>query len=394
VRGAIQLPENTPAAIRASTARLLRSLVSANGLTPENVISAIFTTTPDLDADFPAHAARELGWTDVPLLGATEVGVPGALPRIVRVLLTVRGVPHGSRLKPVYLDGAERLRPDLSGGARADDRARSANPGDDATHDAAGSRPIRVAIIGLGQIGGSIALALARRGGFRITGYDRDARCTRAALRAGAIHDGARSLEDACRDAAIAVIAVPVNALARTIARAARSLPHGAALLDTGSARGPVTPALAAANAAGVAAVGGHPIAGNEGRGFASARADLFERATFVLLPVRKSPPPLVRRLVQALGARALVATPDAHDRALARTSHLPYVLACALERTGRRFSRRKLSGPGYASATRLAASDPRIAGAYCRANLTELTRAWREVSRDVERRLRALRTP
>ena len=74
-----------------------------------HIVSAIFTATPDLTADFPAHAARRLGWTDVPLLGATEVDVPGALPRVVRVLLTVEIAVDDARtrLAPVYLDGAE-----------------------------------------------------------------------------------------------------------------------------------------------------------------------------------------------------------------------------------------------------------------------------------------------
>src|SRR5689334_14888814 len=110
VRGAIQVPANKPEAIRASTARLLTELIARNALKPERIVSAIFTATPDLTADFPAHAARKLGWTDVPLLGATEVDVPGALPRVVRVLVTVATT---RKLVPVYLDGAEALRPDL-----------------------------------------------------------------------------------------------------------------------------------------------------------------------------------------------------------------------------------------------------------------------------------------
>ena len=98
VRGAIQVPANRSDAIRASTARLLETLVRRNGLRPERIVSAIFTATPDLTADFPAHAARKLGWTDVPLLGATEVDVPGALPRVVRVLLTVETSPSRKRI--------------------------------------------------------------------------------------------------------------------------------------------------------------------------------------------------------------------------------------------------------------------------------------------------------
>ena len=81
VRGAIQVSENRADLVQAGTARLLTELLSRNALEPSQIVSAIFTATPDLDADFPAHAARRLGWTDVPLLGAVEIAVPGALPR-------------------------------------------------------------------------------------------------------------------------------------------------------------------------------------------------------------------------------------------------------------------------------------------------------------------------
>src|SRR5262245_64568735 len=114
VRGAISVPANRAADIREATARLLAALIERNAVTPARVVSAVFTATPDLTADFPAHSARRIGWTDVPLLGAVELGVPGAPKRIVRVLLTLRDVPRGVRLIPVYLDEAALLRPDLA----------------------------------------------------------------------------------------------------------------------------------------------------------------------------------------------------------------------------------------------------------------------------------------
>src|SRR6185436_12967207 len=106
VRGAISVRANRAADIRDATARLLQALLERNALTPDRIVSAVFTATPDLTADFPAHAARRLGWTDVPLLGAVELDVPGAPARIVRVLLTLRDVPLGARLVPVYLERA------------------------------------------------------------------------------------------------------------------------------------------------------------------------------------------------------------------------------------------------------------------------------------------------
>src|SRR5512134_2351578 len=119
VRGAVPVPENRADDIVGATARLLSTLLEVNRLEPGQIVSAVFTATDDLDADFPAHAARRLGWTDVPLLNAREIPVPGAMRRVVRVLLTVSGVAPGARLKPVYLDEAAGLRPDLAGGAAA-----------------------------------------------------------------------------------------------------------------------------------------------------------------------------------------------------------------------------------------------------------------------------------
>jgi prephenate dehydrogenase len=108
-------------------------------------------------------------------------------------------------------------------------------------------------------------------------------------------------------------------------------------------------------------------------------------------MPVTGRVPPLARTLVKDLGARALVVSPSAHDAALARTSHLPYVLACALAGVGGDAARRHLAGPGYRSMTRLAASDPRVAGAFVRANARQVRAAWRTLRADVERRLAAL---
>ena len=400
VRGAIDVPENTATAIQERTARLLVALVEANGLTPDRVVSALFTTTEDLDADFPAHAARRLGWTEVPMLNAREIPVPGSMARVVRVLLTVSGVASGVRLTPVYLEGAAALRPDLAS------RATRAGAPPTAPSRASGAGPgARLALIGLGQIGGSIGLAV--RGRWRRAGFDRDRATLDAALAAGAIDEAAGSVEAACQGAALAVIAVPVDALPAAIDAAAAALPRGAALLDTGSARAPVTPALERAAARGVRAVGGHPLAGREGHGFAAARADLFAGAPFALIPVAASGadlaltgartvaadaiPEVVRALVADLGARALEVDPAAHDRALARTSHLPYLIACALREIGAGAAHAGLSGPGFRDMTRLAASDPRMAGAYCRANAAEITAAARELRAALERGLREI---
>ncbi len=388
VRGAASVDDNTSDAIVEATTRLLGAIMERNGLAPAQLVSVLFTATDDLDADFPAHSARRLGWNDVPLLCAREIAVLGAPRGIVRVLLTVRDAP-GARLEPVYLGAAIALRPDLAPAAAnaAATRApaassRTAGPGD-------ASARTRVAIIGLGQIGGSMGLALGATGRWRRAGFDADAARTAEALRLGVIDVAAPSARVACADAEIAIVAVPMDALPRAIDGAATALPKGAVLMDTGSARAGVTEALARAAARGVRAVGGHPLAGSQGRGLAAASANAFRGAPFVLLPVGGAIPDEARRVVEDLGANIVEAAPDAHDRALARTSHLPYLVALAIEVVGHDAAARSLSGPGFRDMTRLAASDPRMAMGYCRANAREVRAAWGELREAIERRVR-----
>jgi monofunctional chorismate mutase len=378
VRGAISVRANRAADIREATARLLETMIRRNSVTADKVVSAVFTATPDLTADFPAHAARRLGWTDVPLLGAVELAVPSAPKRIVRVLLTLRGVPRGVKLIPIYLDEAAGLRPDLASGAKK------------ATANARARPMRRIALIGLGQIGGSLGLALEVAGGWHRVGFDVRPAARREAHAKAAIDEIASTLERACHGADIAVVAVPVDVLPGALDRAAAALPERAVLLDTGSARRGVTEALVRASVR-VRAVGGHPIAGNERRGLAGASAQLFHAAPFALLPVRGGVPPVVRALLRDIGAEPRVVTPGEHDAALARTSHLPWLVSRALARLGGAAAKRKLAGPGFASMTRLAASDPRIPRAYTRANATNVRQAWRALRAEIDREVRGL---
>lgn len=112
IRGATRPLHDDPESIRSATRDLLGAMLLRNELTPDAVISAFFTATPDLVTEFPARAARELGWNDVAMLCSTEIPVPGAIERVVRVLLHVE-LPANCSVKHVYLNGAEELRPDL-----------------------------------------------------------------------------------------------------------------------------------------------------------------------------------------------------------------------------------------------------------------------------------------
>ena len=112
VRGAITVEENTAEAILGATRELLEQIVAANDMAAGDVASVLFTTTPDLNAIFPAQAAREMGWRDVALLCTHEMAVPGRLPRCIRVLIHWNTEKHQDEIKHIYLREAKRLRPD------------------------------------------------------------------------------------------------------------------------------------------------------------------------------------------------------------------------------------------------------------------------------------------
>jgi chorismate mutase len=112
IRGATTAIANTAEDILEATDELMRVVIALNELRPEDVASIIFTTTPDLTATFPALAARELGWSEVPLLCSHEMTVPGALTSAIRVLIHVNTTRTAAEMRHVYLKGAIQLRPE------------------------------------------------------------------------------------------------------------------------------------------------------------------------------------------------------------------------------------------------------------------------------------------
>jgi chorismate mutase len=114
IRGAVQVEANTPEAISAGTQELLSEILKANQLPIDSVISVLLTATPDLNAAFPAAAAREVGFEATPLLCAVEIDVQGALPRVVRALFTVETELTSVEISHIYLGGAKALRRDIA----------------------------------------------------------------------------------------------------------------------------------------------------------------------------------------------------------------------------------------------------------------------------------------
>ena len=118
IRGAVTVEADDPQAIVSATKRLLTGMIEQNEVELDDIASVLFSLTPDLRAVFPALGAREMGWVHVPMLHFSEIDVPGALPRVIRVLMHVNTARAQAEVEHVYLDGARVLRPDLARAAR------------------------------------------------------------------------------------------------------------------------------------------------------------------------------------------------------------------------------------------------------------------------------------
>ena len=226
------------------------------------------------------------------------------------------------------------------------------------------SRLGTVAIIGVGLIGGSIGLSTrARRLADRVVGIGRDRAKLAEAVTLGAIDEAVTELEAGLIGAEIAVICTPVGSVAEEAIRCARLGPKGMLVTDAGSTKRAIVEAVDRDETAKSRFIGAHPIAGSERQGVGSARADLFEGRACVLTPTAATDPNSLdraREFWSSLGCRLFEMTPEAHDRALALTSHLPHVVASALAGSvpGGLL---ELAAGSYRDGTRVAASDPAL---------------------------------
>ncbi len=219
---------------------------------------------------------------------------------------------------------------------------------------------MRIAVIGVGLIGGSVALACKERleGGAEVVGFDRSAEALAAALERGVLDCAAGSLAEAVADAEAVFVAVPVGALPELVAAALSAAGSDCVVTDVGSTKRPVVRACPDSRF-----VGGHPLAGAETAGVEHARADLFEGATWYLTPTATTTGVLyerLHRLLHALGARPAAIDADAHDAILAVVSHLPHVLANVLVSEAASLlaaedERLPATGPSFRDATRVA---------------------------------------
>jgi len=227
---------------------------------------------------------------------------------------------------------------------------------------------MRISVLGVGLIGGSIGLAARRRSGSEVVGFDLDAANLERGLELGALDAAAVSVGEAVAGARVIFCAAPVAVLPGLIEEAVAASADDAVVTDVGSTKR----GLVAAMAEGPAAerfIGGHPLAGAETSGVEHARADLFEGARWYLTPTERSGGlhyDLLQRTVADLGARPQAIDPESHDRLMATVSHVPHVIANVLVQEAatalaEESERLPEVGPSFRDTTRVAGANPAI---------------------------------
>ena len=247
-------------------------------------------------------------------------------------------------------------------------------------------RYVEVGVFGLGLLGGSVALGLKSRFlAGRVHAYDPDPGVLEAALALGAADQAHSELGDWVADLDLAVLAAPVGAMPGLIEAIAPLASPRTLFNDVGSVKGPV---VGAARGRLPRFVGGHPMAGSERAGVQNAHAGLLENAVWVLTPTGETDPgdlEELETLVGELGAYPLVIEPELHDRLVARVSHLPYLLAVALNLMVARDERKDLlmflAAGGFRDLTRVASGSP----AMSRDMVVENREAVREAVGDLK---------
>jgi prephenate dehydrogenase len=224
---------------------------------------------------------------------------------------------------------------------------------------------MRIAVLGVGLIGGSVGLAARQQDGCEVVGFDPDPATVARALDAGALDRGASTLAEACEAAEVVFCAAPVASLPELAAAALEASGEEAVVTDVGSTKRAIVAALGEDERF----IGGHPLAGAETSGVQNARADLFQGARWYLTPTERSGGLLydkLQRVISGLGARPQAIAAEAHDRLMATVSHLPHVVAnvlvgqAAAELT-RDSERMPEVGPSFRDTTRVAGANPAI---------------------------------
>ncbi len=250
----------------------------------------------------------------------------------------------------------------------------------------------RVAIVGLGLIGGSIGLALhSAKAAQQVTGYDLGKGVTDRARKIGAIDQAYTALADAVRGAELIILATPVGTMRSLLQNIATVASPGSVVTDVASTKTQVISWAEEYLPSSISFVGGHPLAGREVNGFDSANAALFRDRIYCLTPTKRTSSAAlnkVSRLIEVLGARVRFLEPAEHDGQVAGVSHLPFVASAVLMNTvagGAAWSDAvMLAASGFRDMTRLASGSPEVYRDVCLTNGEALTRWLSEYIRDL----------
>jgi prephenate dehydrogenase len=242
---------------------------------------------------------------------------------------------------------------------------------------------VKVAVVGVGLIGGSIGLAVRQRLGAQVSGYDPSAAAREAAVARGAVSEACASVAEAVADADFAFVAAPVQALAGVVGDVLAASGPECVVSDVGSVKRTVVGAVDDPRF-----IGGHPLAGAETAGVEHARADLFADATWYLTPTpttRGVAFEKLHRLITRIGAWPSAIEPETHDVVMGTVSHLPHVLANVLVAQAARVlsaegERLPATGPSFRDVTRVAGANSAIWGGIYRANADALIAALDDI--------------
>ncbi len=250
----------------------------------------------------------------------------------------------------------------------------------------------QIAVVGLGLMGGSLAGALRGRCK-QMIGVARRAETVEAALGRGLVDQGFVGPDGAVNQADLVVLATPVRTIVHQLSEIGEMLRPGCVLMDLGSTKAQILAAMERLPAH-VQPLGGHPVCGREQSGLEAADPGLFRGRTFVLTPLSRTRPEAIalgRELAEAVGARPLILEPERHDALVAMTSHMPYLLSCALTSAAQAAAEGdpalwQVAAGGFRDMSRLAGSDVQMMLDILLTNREAVLRAVQGVSWQLDR--------
>ena len=253
----------------------------------------------------------------------------------------------------------------------------------------------KITIVGVGLLGGSLGLAIKKRGlADEVTGYVRRAASIAECRRANAVDTCTQNLQEAIADADLIVLCTPLAQMLPLLKKIGPAVKPGAIITDVGSVKATVVKDLESIVAkSGAHFIGSHPMAGAEKTGVAAARAELFANAMCVVTPTKNSHKPAIKTIEEfwkSVGARVLRLTPELHDELVSRSSHLPHVAAATLANLvldpAHPKSQPLLCANGFRDSTRIASGSPEMWRDIAMANRKNLDKALAAFVRDLKK--------